>query len=184
MCSSTLSELPFGLTCSAVGVQVERRRGQLLGIERHLLALRRVLRIEEVADGQAGQAVLEMDDQRLARKDLQRRRGIEIVARHLPVRRRAADHLIAEEQEVLDRRGDRVEAGLALMRGERHLEHAVLARQHDRLAELGPDRGIEGRFGVLRRGRGPGGQDPNRKGDKDAHDQWPQDSVHGPILLE
>ena len=127
----------------AVDMQIERRRGHLSGVERHLLALRRVLRIEEIPDGEAGERVVEMDDQRLARKHLQGRRGVEIVARHLPVRRRAADQLIGEDEHVLDRLRHGIEAGLALLGDQPHLEHAVLAREHDRLAEVGPDRGIE-----------------------------------------
>ena len=51
----------------AVDVQVEWRRGELLRIERHLVALGDVLGVEELADGEAAEIVLEMYDQRLAR---------------------------------------------------------------------------------------------------------------------
>ena len=125
-----------------------------------------------------------MDDQRLAGEDLERGRGIEVVVGHLPVRCRALIHLIGKNEEVLHRYGNRIEVGHTLMGGERHLEHAVFAREHDRLVEFRPDGGIEGGFGVLRRGWGPGEQHPDRKGDEDAHHEWPQDSVHGRILPE
>ena len=45
---------------------------------------------------------------------------------------------------------DGIEPGLALLRGERHLQHAVLARERHRLAELGPDRRIEFGACILR----------------------------------
>ncbi len=44
---------------------------------------------------------------------------------------------------------------MALMRGERHLENAVLARQRYRLAEVRPNGRIEFGAGVLRMGEGP-----------------------------
>ena len=69
-----------------------------------------------------------MDDEPFAGKHLQRRRRIEIAARRPPVRRRAADQLIVEKEKVLHGRGDRIEAGLALPRGEPNFEDAVLAR--------------------------------------------------------
>ena len=83
-----------------------------------------------------------MDDQLFAGKHLQRRRRIEIAARALAVRRRAADHLIVEKKKVLDRRGHRIERGLALPRGEPDFEHAFLARQRYGLSELRSNRGI------------------------------------------
>ena len=45
-----------------------------------------------------------MDDQPFAGKYLQSRRWIEIAARLLAVRRRAADHLVVKKKKVLDRR--------------------------------------------------------------------------------
>src|SRR6516225_8914917 len=78
-----------------------------------------------------------MHDQRLAGKDLQSRRRIKIAARPLPVRRRAADHLVVEKEKVLDRRCYRIERGPTLPRGEPHFEDAFLARQRHRLSELG-----------------------------------------------
>ena len=44
--------IALGADVEAVGVEVERRLRQLRGIERHLLALRRVFRVVEVADGE------------------------------------------------------------------------------------------------------------------------------------
>ena len=55
-------------------------RSHLLRVERNGLTLRRVLRTEVVPDGQAGEAVLEMDDQPFAGKHLESRRRIEIAA--------------------------------------------------------------------------------------------------------
>ena len=66
----------LGADVHAMNVQVDRRRGHHRGIERRILALRRVPRIEEILDHEALKRVLEMDDQRLARKYLQCRRGI------------------------------------------------------------------------------------------------------------
>ena len=83
-----------------------------------------------------------MDDQRFAGKHLQRRRRIEIAARRLAVRRRAADHLIVEKEKVLDRRGYRIERGLALPRGEPDFEDTFLARQRYGLSELRSNCGI------------------------------------------
>ena len=54
----------------------------------------------------------------------------------LPVGCRAPDHLIIEKEKVLDRRGYRVERGLALSRGEPNFEDAFLARQHHRFSKL------------------------------------------------
>ena len=93
-----------------------------------------------------------MDDQPFAGKHLQRRSRIEIAARALPVRRRAADHLIVEQQKVLDRRHDRIERGLALPRGKPDFENAVLARQRYRLSELWSNCGIDSSLGTLRPG--------------------------------
>ena len=93
-----------------------------------------------------------MDDQPFAGKYLQGRRRIEIAARPLPVRRRAADHLIVEEEKVLDRRRYRIERGLALPRGEPNFEDAFLARQRYRLSELRSNCGICSSLGRLRPG--------------------------------
>ena len=60
-----------------------------------------------------------------------------IAARLLPVRRRAEDQLIVEEQKLLDRRGYRIERSLALSRGKPNLEDTILARQRYGLSELG-----------------------------------------------
>jgi hypothetical protein len=49
------------------------------------------LRNEVIPDGQAGEAVLEMDDQLFAGKYLESRRRIEIAAGLLPAGRRATD---------------------------------------------------------------------------------------------
>ena len=108
-----------------VRVEIQRRRGHLLRIDRNGLTLGRVLRAEEIADREAGQAVPEVDDQLFAGKHLQRRRRIEIAARRLAVRRRAADQLVVEQQEVLDRLGHRIERGLALPRGEPDFERRL-----------------------------------------------------------
>ena len=133
----------LGADMHAVDMQVERRGCHHRRVKRHLLALRRILGVEEIPDGEAGERVVEMDDQRLPRKHLQGRRGVQIVASHLPVRRRAADQLIGEHKHVLDWRRDGIEPGLALLGDQPHLQDAVLAREHDRLAEVGADRGIE-----------------------------------------
>src|SRR5215468_2355887 len=93
-----------------------------------------------------------MDDQRFARKYVQRRRRIEIASRAAPVGRRAADHLILEKQKVLDGRGYRIESCPALPRGKPNFEDAVLARQRYRLSELWPNCGICSSLGTLRPG--------------------------------
>jgi hypothetical protein len=80
-----------------------------------------------------------MDDQPFAGKYLERRRGIEIAAGLLPVGCRAADYLVVEQEKVLDGRRYRVERCLALACGKPNFEDAVLARQHDGLAELRPN---------------------------------------------
>src|SRR5262249_1421314 len=74
----------------SVGVEIDRRGGHLLRVERNGLTLWRVLRNEVVLDGQAAEPVLEMDDQPFAGKYVQRGRRIEIVAGAVPVGRRAA----------------------------------------------------------------------------------------------
>src|SRR5262249_59184695 len=76
-----------------------------------------------------------MDDQRFAGKQVQSGRRIKIAARAAPVGRRAANHFIVEKEKVLDRRGYRIERGLALPRGEPDFEDTILARQRYRLAE-------------------------------------------------
>ena len=119
----------------SVGVKIDRRRGHLLRIDRDGLTLGRVLRTEVVPDGQAGEAVLEMNDQPLAGKYLQGRRRIEIAARSLPIRGLAANQLIVEEEKVLDRRSNRIQRGLPLSRAEPDFEHAILARQRDRFSK-------------------------------------------------
>ena len=134
--------VPLRTDVKAVDVKVQRRGRQLLRVDRNVAARRGVLRAEEVPDGQAGQAVLEMDDQGLARRHLQGRRGIKIAARHPAVGRRAADHFIVEQQEVLHRCRHRVERGFALSRGEPDLENAVPARKGHRLAKLGSHREV------------------------------------------
>ena len=111
-----------------VRVKVQRGRGHLLRVERNGLTLARVLRDEEIADGEAAQGVPEVDDQLFAGKYLQRRRRIEIAARRLAVRRAAANHLVVEEKEVLDRLGHRIQSCLALPRDEPDFEHPFLAR--------------------------------------------------------
>ena len=104
-----------------------------------------------------------MDDQLFAGKHLQSRRRIEIAARPLPVRRRAADHLIVEKQKVLDRRRYRIERGLALPRGEPNFEDAFLARQRYRLSELRSNCGIGSSLGSLRPGSAPGHASATRR---------------------
>ena len=47
----------------SVGMEIQRRRGHLLRVDRDRLTLGRVLRTEVIPDGQAGEVVLEMDDQ-------------------------------------------------------------------------------------------------------------------------
>jgi len=93
-----------------------------------------------------------VDDQLLAGKHLQRRRRVEIAARHLAVRRGAADHLVVEKEEVLDRRGHRIQGGLALPRGEPDFEDAFLARQRYGLPELWSNCEIRSSLGILRPG--------------------------------
>src|SRR6516162_3670087 len=80
-----------------------------------------------------------MDDQRFAGKYVQSGRRIEIATRPVPVRRRAANHFIVEQEKVLDRRGYRIERGLALPRGEPDFENAFLARKHHRFSKLWPN---------------------------------------------
>ena len=93
-----------------------------------------------------------MHDQCFAGKHLQSRRRIKIAARALPVRRRAADHLVVEKEKVLDRRGDRIEPGLTLPRREPDFEDAILARQRYRLVELRSNGGICSCLACLRAG--------------------------------
>jgi len=137
---------------SSVGVEIDRRGGHLLRVERNGLTLWRVLRNEVIPDCQSSEPVLEMDDQRFAGKYVQGGRRIEIAARAAPVGRRAANHFIVEHEKVLDRRGDRIERGLALPRGEANFEDAFLARQRYRLSELRPNGGICSPLGSLRPG--------------------------------
>ena len=127
----------------AVDVEVERRRGQLLRVDRHRLALGRVLRAEVVPDGQVGEGVVRVDDQRLAGKHLQRRRRVEIrrptssrptPCRGSPRSRRAGSSGPASPP---------YRGWPALARGEPDLEHAVLARQRHGLTELGPNCRVE-----------------------------------------
>ena len=151
--------IALGADMHAMHVQVHRRGGQLRRIERHRAVLPGVWRIEDVADGKIGERVVEMDDQRFAGKHLQGRRRVEIVARHFAVGRGAALHAIGEDQEILDWPRDGVEQGVALMRRQRHLENAVLARQGHRLPEGGPDRRIER---ALRPARRDASQQPDR----------------------
>jgi hypothetical protein len=77
-------------------------------------------------------------------------RGIEIAARPMPVGRRAADHFVIEKEKVLDRRGYRIERGLALPRGEPDFEDTFLARQRYRLSELRSNCGVSSSLGSLR----------------------------------
>src|SRR5262245_44229674 len=93
-----------------------------------------------------------MDDQPFAGKYVQGGRRIEIAAGFLPVRRRAANHLIVEQEKVLDGLGYRIEGGLALPRGEPDFEDTFLARQRYRLPEFRPNGGIRSSLGSLRRG--------------------------------
>ncbi len=135
---------------NAVRVQVERRCGELLRIEGDRLSLRRVLRVEEVLDGEAIESIVVMNDERFARIDFQGRRGVKTANRHLPVRGGAADQLIAVQQKVLDRYGHGVETRLALLRRKANFEHAILAREHHRLAEGRTNCRIEFSGGFLR----------------------------------
>jgi hypothetical protein len=114
------------------------------------LILGRVLRNEVIPDGQAAEAVFEMDDHPFAGKYLELGRGIEIAAGLLPVGCRAADYLVVEQEKILDGRRYRVERCLALPCGEPNFEDAVLARQHDGLAELRPNGEIGFFVGTLR----------------------------------
>ena len=97
-----------------------------------------------------------MDDQPLAGKYLERGRWIKVAAGLLSVGRRATDYLVVEQKKVLDRRRYRVERRLALPCGEPNFEDAVLARQHDRLAELRPNCDIGFFVGALRGGNRAG----------------------------
>ena len=110
-------------------MQVKGRLGHLIGIDRDRLALGRILRIVEIADGETAHRVVDVDDQSLAGENLQGRGWIQIVAQHLPVRGRALDQLIGEDEEVLDGLGDGIEPGLALLHDQSHLEKAVFARE-------------------------------------------------------
>src|SRR6185369_551819 len=96
-----------------------------------------------------------MYDQRLARKDLERWRGIEIVIRHLAVRCGAAIDLVGEDKEVLYGYCHGVELDLALVCGECHLEHAILTRKRYRFSELRSDGWIEFAVRFLRSSRRP-----------------------------
>ena len=73
---------------------------------------------------------------------MESRRRVQIAARSLPVRRRAADDLIVEKKKILDRRCDRIEGGLALPRSEPNFEDTFLARKRYRLSELRSSCGI------------------------------------------
>ena len=123
---------------SSVRVEIYWRRGQLLWVERNRLTFGRVLRTKVIPDSQAGEAVLEMDDQPFAGKYLESGRWIEITPGLLPVGCRAPHHLVVEKKKVLDRRRYRVERCLALPCGEPNFEDAFLARQNDGLSELWP----------------------------------------------
>ena len=114
----------------------------MLRVEGDRLILGRVLRNKVIPDGQAAQAVFEMDDQPFAGKYLESGRWIEIAAGLLPVGCRAAEGLVVEKEKILDRCRDRVERCLALLCGEPNFEDALLARQNDTLSELGPNREI------------------------------------------
>src|SRR5205085_2408608 len=118
--------------------------------DRNRLPPRRVLRIEVIPDGQAGELVPEMDDQPFAGKHLQGWGRIEIAARGLAVRRSAADHLIVKKEKVLDRSGHRIECGAALTRRQADFEDAFSARQHYRLTELRSNCGISSSLRILR----------------------------------
>ena len=83
---------------------------------------------------------------------MQRGRRIKIAARAVPVGRRAANHLIVEQEKVLDGLGYRIEGGLALPRGEPDFEDTFLARQRYRLPEFRPNGGICSSLGSLRPG--------------------------------
>ena len=96
----------------------------------------------QIVDGQSGEAVLEMHNQLFAGKHVESRRRVQIAARSLPVRRRAADDLIVEKQKILDGRNDRIESGLPLPRGEPNFEDTFLACKRYRLPELRPNCGI------------------------------------------
>ena len=151
-----------------VRVKVQWGRGHLLRVDRNGLTLARVLRDEEIADGEAAQVIPEVDDQLFAGKYLQRRRRIEIAARRLAVRRAAANYLVLEEKEVLDRLGHRIQSCLALPRDEPDFEHAFLARQGDGLPKFRPNceivnnsaatktLSVESRQPILRRLHWPG----------------------------
>src|SRR5262249_15077253 len=123
---------------SSMRVKIYWRRGHLLRVEGNGLIFKRVSRNEVIPDGQAGEAVFEMDDQPFARKYLESGCWIEVAAGLLPVGCRATDPLVAEKEKVLDRGGYCIERCLALPCGEPNFEHAVLARQHDGLSELRP----------------------------------------------
>jgi hypothetical protein len=121
----------------AVGVQVQRRRFQLRGVQRDVGAGGGVGRVVVVLDGQAGEVVVVVDDQAFARVDPQGGRGIFVVALRRSVRAGALDELVAEHQEVRHRLFDGVEIDGGLVRGEPDLQHAVLAGELDRLAVVG-----------------------------------------------
>jgi hypothetical protein len=110
-----------------------------------------------------------MDDQPFAGKHPQRRRRIEIAARALAVRRRAADQLIIEKQKVLDGRGHRIERGLTLPSGKPNFEDAVLGCQCYWLSELWSNCGIGFSLGTLR---------PGRRDAASKHDQYSEGTTH------
>ena len=71
-------------------------RSSAQGVDRDGLIFGRVLRTEIIANGQAGELIVKMDDQPFAGKHLESWRRIEIAAGPLPVRRRSADYIMSE----------------------------------------------------------------------------------------
>src|ERR1700730_7053551 len=129
----------LGTDVHSVNVKINWRRSHLLGVDRDLFALRCVCRIVVVSDRQAGQRIVHVDDERLTWKSLKRRGRVKIVARYLPIGRRAANDAICENEEVLHWRSDRVQPCVSLMRSEHHLQNTVLAREHNRLTKVRPN---------------------------------------------
>ena len=135
-----------------VGVQVQRRLFEGGRVDRHVATLGRHGGVEEVLNVEARKIVVVVDDQLLAGFDAKRGTGIQVVALARTVGAGSLDQVEPVGHEVGDGLFDRVEVHRRLMCRQPDLEHAVLARQPDRLLER---RRLSVRTGVdacLRRG--------------------------------
>ena len=125
----------LGAYVHAVHVQVNRRGFHRRGIDRDRLTFGRVRRVVVIADRQAAQTVVEVDDQRLSRVHLERRCRIDVVAGHVAVRCRSALDRVTEDEHVLHGCRNGVELGVTLVRGKRYFKRAIFRREDDRLGE-------------------------------------------------